>query len=535
MRFSDRRKNKKRKGNFFTYIVLIFLILLVYKYLKENSFINFDKISNSTNTIIKNNDNKDKHPDEYYMQLVDSYIDKIEESAKSSVLKNYKNLGIVKCNGYINFRSEPNENNTRSIIGLMVNNDACDILEMDVKGSSIYAKVTSGGMTGYIAKQYLVTGDNALKIAKENIALRGIVLVDKLRMRENPSTTAEVVGTTYKGERYKIVSLENNWAKVYSDNIDNREYAYISAESKYLNITECLSEARTQDLKSDVLNYYDNLGVATAKDFVNIRKSASSNASIIGKLPGKAGCEILDTTGNFYKIRSGKVTGYVSKDYVASGKRAEDLALMYADLRALIKIDAIRVRTGPGKEYKQWTTVKKNELYLVNNQLDGWVELEIDGDSDKAFITAEKNYIEVRYALDQAVEWHPVTSNPNSVRNRIKTLATKYIGGKYVWGGNSLETGVDCSGFVQQIYKQFGVTLPRVSREQAKKGTQVTAGKQKIGDLVFYTNSEGVVDHVAIYIGNNQIVHAASTKAGIKISSWDYRTIYTIRNVLGNK
>ena len=208
---------------------------------------------------------------------------------------------------------------------------------------------------------------------------------------------------------------------------------------------------------------------------------------------------------------------------------------MYADLRALIKIDAIRVRTGPGKEYKQWTTVKKNELYLVNNQLDGWVELEIDGDSDKAFITAEKNYIEVRYALDQAVEWHPVTSNPNSVRNRIKTLATKYIGGKYVWGGNSLETGVDCSGFVQQIYKQFGVTLPRVSREQAKKGTQVTAGKQKIGDLVFYTNSEGVVDHVAIYIGNNQIVHAASTKAGIKISSWDYRTIYTIRNVLGNK
>ena len=85
-------------------------------------------------------------------------------------------------------------------------------------------------------------------------------------------------------------------------------------------IKECLSEARTQDLKSDVLNYYDNLGVATAKDFVNVRKTASSNASIIGKLPSKAGCEILGSSGNFYKIKSGRDTGYVSKDYIASGK-----------------------------------------------------------------------------------------------------------------------------------------------------------------------------------------------------------------------
>ena len=535
MRFSDSRKKKKKKRfSFFTLLFLLFLIGVIYRFYSEgsNKF-----LSNLNNTAKVNNDSSknNKHDDEYYMNMIDIYISKMQESFTSNILNSYKNLGIVKCNGYINFRNEPNENNTRSIIGLMVNNDACDILEYDVKGSSVYAKVTSGGMTGYVAKQYLVTGDEAINIAKNNIALRGIVLVDKLRMRESPSTNAEVVGTTYKGERYKIESINNNWAKVFSDNIDNRDYAYISAESKYLLVKECLSEARTQDLKSDVLNYYDNLGVATAKDFVNVRKTASTNASIIGKLPSKAGCEILGTSGNFYKIKSGRVTGYVSKDYIASGKRAEDLALMYADLRALIKIDAVRVRTGPSTKYPQWTTVKKNELYLVNNQLDGWVELEIDGDSDKAFITAEKNYIEVRYALDQAVEWHPVTTQPNSLRNRLKTFATKYIGGKYVWGGNSLESGVDCSGFVQQIYKQFGVTLPRVSRDQATKGTQVKVGKQRVGDLVFYTNSSGVVDHVAIYIGNNQIVHAASTKAGIKISSWDYRSIYTIRDVLGNR
>ncbi len=77
--------------------------------------------------------------------------------------------------------------------------------------------------------------------------------------------------------------------------------------------------------------------------------------------------------------------------------------------------------------------------------------------------------------------------------------------------------------------------LPRVSREQAKTGVAVSSTNKKVGDLVFYANSNGVIDHVAIYIGNNQVVHAASTKAGIKISNWDYRTPHSIRNVLGKK
>ncbi|MCQ2609608.1 MAG: NlpC/P60 family protein, partial [Lachnospiraceae bacterium] len=75
--------------------------------------------------------------------------------------------------------------------------------------------------------------------------------------------------------------------------------------------------------------------------------------------------------------------------------------------------------------------------------------------------------------------------------------------------------------------------LPRVSKEQAKQGTAIKNSQMKPGDLIFYANSNGVVDHVAIYIGNNQIVHAASTKSGIKISKWNYRTPIAIRNILG--
>ena len=496
--------------------------------------------SGASNKKSSNNSSKNesviKHEDEYYYNLVDKYISEINDSKIDNILNSYNNLGIIKCNGYINFRSEPNEKNTRSIIGLMNNGDALDILEWDVKNNSIYCKVKSGGMTGYVAKQFVMTGDVAKEEAKKNAAVRAIVLVDKLRMRSEPNTESDnVVGTTYKGERYKLISLEDDWAKVQADNLEDVQTAYISADSKYIEIKYCLSEARTQDLKSDVLNYYDNIGVSTARDYINVRKTAKSNGTIIGKLPGKAGCEILGESGDFYKIKSGKVTGYVTKKYLATGKRAEDLALQYADLRAIIKIAALKVRNGPGTKYKQWTTIRREETYIVTNQLDGWVEIEIDEDSDKGYISTSNNYVEVRYALEQAVEFFPATKGPTTLRTNIKNTAIKYIGGRYVWGGTSLGSGVDCSGFVQQIFKIYGVKLPRTSRDQAKVGTAVSSGNKKVGDLIFYANSSGVIDHVAIYIGNNQIVHAANSKSGIKINNWDYRTPHSIRNVLGSK
>ena len=518
---------------FFSFVILLILFRLIVRLSNSRSNSSNDNYSNST---ANNNVVNGKHDDIYYEKLVDDFVDKVDTAYIDNVINSYDNLGIIKCNGYINFRSEPNEKNTRSIIGLMNDGDALDILDWDLGDNNIYCKVKSGGMTGYVAKKFVITGDEAFNIARENIAVRAIVLVDKLRMRSEPNTTNDnVIGTTYKGERYKLYELGDEWARVYADNIEDVEFAYISADKKYVKIAYCLSEARTQDLKSDVLNYYDNLGVSTARDYINVRKTAKSNGTIIGKLPGKAGCEILGESGSFYKIRSGKVTGYVSKQYLATGKRAEDLALQYADLRAIIKIAALKVRSGPGTKYKQWTTIRREETYIVTNQLDGWVEIEIDEDSDKGYISTSNNYVEVRYALDQAIEFYPATSGPTTLRTNIKNTALKYIGGAYVWGGNKLGSGVDCSGFVQQIFKQYGVSLPRVSKEQAKQGVAVSSSNKKVGDLVFYANSNGVIDHVAIYIGNNQVVHAASTKTGIKISNWDYRTPHSIRNVLGNK
>lgn len=116
-----------------------------------------------------------------------------------------------------------------------------------------------------------------------------------------------------------------------------------------------------------------------------------------------------------------------------------------------------------------------------------------------------------------------------SIGQKIAAEGQKYIGNKYVWGGNSLTKGIDCSGFVQQIHKKCGIKgLPRVSKDQKKGGKPIASLSQALpGDVIGYSG------HVAIYIGNGKIVHASNPspypKGGIKISSATYREIETIR------
>lgn len=98
------------------------------------------------------------------------------------------------------------------------------------------------------------------------------------------------------------------------------------------------------------------------------------------------------------------------------------------------------------------------------------------------------------------------------------------MGNPYVWGGTSLTKGADCSGFVLAVYKHFGITVSHSSRAQAKEGTKISASDLQPGDLIFYANSSGTINHVAMYIGGGKVIHASSPKTGIKISNYKYRT-----------
>ena len=108
-------------------------------------------------------------------------------------------------------------------------------------------------------------------------------------------------------------------------------------------------------------------------------------------------------------------------------------------------------------------------------------------------------------------------------RQAVADFAVQFVGNPYVWGGTSLTNGADCSGFTLSVFANFGIGLSRTAESQSYGGTPVDFGSLQPGDLIFY-NSTGSIDHVAIYIGGGQIVHAANSRKGIIISDAYYQT-----------
>ena len=472
--------------------------------------------------------------------------DQIQADTLQRVLQQYATLGIVKCDSYINFRSAPNQNDLTNIMGELTNGAAVNILEMDPEGAEGWVHVQSGGMDGYMSKRYLVTGEEAIAMVPELIRVRATVITDHLRMRSGPVIEdGNTVGSAAKGEKYEVLERAGqSWIKIAPDNIDTIDTCYMSADPQYVTIDYGLDEARTLNLKAKVLNMYDHLGVSLASDYINVRSSPKEDGinNIVGKFPGYAGCNILGEEDGWYKIKSGPVTGYVRKDLIATGDTAQNLAVQHAQVMAIVNTESLNVRSEASTDSKAWTAVTSGQRYNVLNQLDGWVQLELDagdddGEDQGAFVSTRDNNVTVQYALQEAIEYYPAVEAANAAmdfRNKIVNFACQFVGNRYVWGGTSLTHGCDCSGFTQSVLKNFGISVPRVSRDQARTGSKVTSANMRPGDLIFYANRSGTINHVGMYIGNGQVVNAASTRSGIRIYRWNYRTPVAIRNVIGD-
>ena len=467
-----------------------------------------------------------------------------EEQEIQSAIDAYQNLGIVQVSGYVNIRETPDMKG--NIIGKVSGDGACEVLGEEGEWSHI----TSGGIEGYISSQYLVTGEEAKELAKSLVKKRAIIMTenDNLNIRSGPSKDAEIVGQALPAERYEVLSEADGWVEINS--------GYISAD--YCEVKYALNEGRKLDLKAQAINQYDNLVIFKKSGYMNVRSTPENKGddNVIGKLTSKAAGDIIETLDGWYKIKSGTVTGYIAADpeLIATGQEAKDLAMQNATQMAIITTDVLNVRVEPNTDSKIWAQIVKDERYPVVDQQDGWVQIDLgsvdaeDGSQDgdeKAYISTRDNNVEVRYALNEAIKFTPAkdsssgassdgsgSSTKQSRRSQLVNYALQFVGNRYVWGGTSLTNGVDCSGFTMRVMEKFGVSLPHYSGSQAQMGKKVTSATMKPGDLIFYAGSNGKVNHVAIYIGNGRIVHAASRRSGIKTSTWNYRTPVAIRSML---
>ena len=265
---------------------------------------------------------------------------------------------------------------------------------------------------------------------------------------------------------------------------------------------------------------YTNLGLAVVDGNLNIRKEANTTSSVVGKMTNYAACEILGEENGFYKITSGNAEGYVSMDYIITGEEALAIAQTEAKYIATVITQTLRVRTEPTTESQVISTISKDEEFYIIEELEGWLKVELA--NFQGYIS--KDYVTTEMKLKTGNNMKELTygNGISDTRVNLVNFALQYVGNRYVWGGESLTNGVDCSGFTMKVYETVGIKLPHYSASQPSYGTKISKSELKPGDLIFYSSSNRI-DHVAIYIGNGQIVHAANSRDGIKISNAFYQ------------
>lgn len=276
---------------------------------------------------------------------------------------------------------------------------------------------------------------------------------------------------------------------------------------------------------------YTNIGIAdVGGGELNVREAPSADADLVGKMPDKAACEVLETEEGWAHIQSGKVEGYVSMDYLLTGPDAKLLAGELAETVALVNADGLNVREEPNVESSILTTVPKGAKLPCLEILEGWVKVSADG--REAYVSAE--YVTISSGLATALTMTEVLYGVgvSDVRAELVEYAKQFLGNPYVYGGTSLTKGTDCSGFVMRVFEHFNVSLPRTSGSQSNSGTKISESDLLPGDLIFYAGKNGTVNHVALYIGSGQVIHASSPDTGIKISRYQYRTPVKYRRVL---
>lgn len=334
--------------------------------------------------------------------------------------------------------------------------------------------------------------------------------------------------------------------------------------------TDAAPSVNMQSAEANKIKYpeFQGKAVVSISDNVNIRKEPSVDSERVGII-GAGGIMNVMTRGDEWSyVASGNVMGYICNDYIVFDDEAGELA--NTKLGKAVQIDAasLRVRKSASVDSEIVTMVPYGERYAIIEEGPEWTLIEIDetfsGYVSNEYISFVPN---VTYACP-IVTTVATTNNSNNNSNNnnnnsnnnnnnsnsnnntqtqttqatteqvvvaesptssalgaeIANFALQFVGNPYVYGGSSLTNGADCSGFTMSVYANFGISLPHGATSQSRYGTEVSLSALQPGDLVFYDHGTGSIEHVALYIGNGQVVHASSSRTGIIVSNVNYNT-----------
>lgn len=323
-------------------------------------------------------------------------------------------------------------------------------------------------------------------------------------------------------------------------------------------VTECLETNVRENIDLYLVQTnegeYLNRAFSNVSDFTYIRNAPEETDDWAGKLYSDSTVTVLEYLGDWTKIRSGNVEGYVPAGVLYTGEKAEEHAKEYETEEVTVLADVLNVRSAQSTDNPILTQILWNQQYkIIGEPIDGWYPIrvgEIEGwvcgeyvDVETTFSYAESKEEEARRIAEEeetaakfaaAQEMKEIVETQEAAviqpqgygGQAVIDFACQFIGNPYVWGGTSLTNGADCSGFVQSVYANFGIALPRTTYDMVGVGYEVSYDQALPGDIVLYDG------HVGLYMGDGTIVNAMNEADGIGICSATYAPIITIRRVL---
>ena len=325
----------------------------------------------------------------------------------------------------------------------------------------------------------------------------GVVTADVLNVRSGPSTSYSKVGKLYSGNTLNILEAKNGWYRV-----DFKGEANCWVSSSYVKTSSSLVSFNSQ-------------GVVNT-DILNVRSGPSTSYSKVGKLYKGESVKISEKSNGWYKVSTSKgVNGWVSGTYINLGdtNNVGSVSGEIFNSQGNVNADVLNVRSGPSTSYSKVGKLYKGESVKISEKSNGWYKVST---SKGVNGWVSGTYINLGATNNVGGSDTTVNSKVASVVN----IAKAQVGKPYVWGAEG-PNSFDCSGLIYYAYKNgASITIPRVSRDQAKYGSYVSTSNMKAGDIIYFDSTkDGVVNHVAMYIGDGKYVHAPRSGENVRIDS----------------